>query len=78
MGRGPQGVAMPRPVPEVVDLLEEMLAGAKRGEIVAVAVAGLDPAGEWIEDWCAADLGALVFALRGTVIRMRMAAGETN
>lgn len=67
---------MPRPVPEVVAVLEDALAAARRGEIVALAYAGLDPAGEWIEDWCAADLGALTFALRGTVIRMRMAAGE--
>lgn len=65
---------MPRPVPEVVELLEGMLAEAKRGGLVSVAVVGLDPAGEWIEDWHAPDVGALVYAVRGTVIRMRLAA----
>lgn len=63
---------MPRPVPEVVAVLEEMLAEAKRGGIVALAVVGLDPDGEWLEDWHARDMAALIFAMRSTVIRMRL------
>ncbi len=63
---------MPRPVPEVVAVLEEMLAEARRGGIVAVAVTALDPDGEWDEDWYGRDMAMLACAVRSTLIRMQL------
>jgi hypothetical protein len=58
-------------VPEVVALLEDFLEAARRGELVSIAVIGLDQAGEGIEGWTADDVPALVFEVRGAVIRMQ-------
>lgn len=64
---------MPRPVPEVVALLESWLADARAGLLTDVAVVGRYWNGEYDEETATSDLADLVLEVRSSVIRMQSA-----
>jgi hypothetical protein len=61
---------MPRPVPEVVAVLEAWLAEARSGEVRSVFVLGQGTDGEWDEGFTVKDSDDLILELRTARFRV--------
>lgn len=57
--------------PEVIAILEGLLAAARRGEVTDVACLARNFEGCWFEEYETGDIADMVFELRSMVIRIQ-------
>ncbi|MBO9717507.1 MAG: hypothetical protein J7507_12045 [Pseudoxanthomonas sp.] len=62
---------MPRPVQDVVEILEGALYQARLGNLTDVFVLARDTAGEWDSDYYAGDVPDMLYELGSEIIRAR-------
>lgn len=72
------GLERPKVDPVVVERLEDLLARAKAGEIVAVAVGAVLTGGRMMTSWRSNEGGVTMFALMGGLSELQRQMGKAS